>query len=121
MARLQTLRSPLQILRNGPAQSLGRIDATPRLRGRPGMRRREQWLQLHPLCAHCEQDNPPRVTAGEIVDHTRPLWAGGADDYETNGATLCRQHHDAKTACEAAMRAAGGWMAAPCTCGKHRG
>jgi 5-methylcytosine-specific restriction protein A len=35
-----------------------------------------------------------------IVDHVEPLWKGGADDYETNGQTLCKEHHDEKTAAE---------------------
>jgi 5-methylcytosine-specific restriction protein A len=68
--------------------------------------RRARWLYLHPLCCECEKEG--RVTAADVVDHDTPLWKGGADDYETNGRSLCNPHHDAKTAKEAAERAAGG-------------
>jgi 5-methylcytosine-specific restriction protein A len=51
----------------------------------------------------CEAEG--RVTVASVVDHRTPLWEGGADDYETNGQSLCDPHHDAKTAEEAARRA----------------
>ncbi len=75
--------------------------ATPRLRGRQWMERRESWLRLHPLCCDCEAKG--RVTAGEEVDHVIPLCKGGADD-ESNYATRCKDHHAAKTAREAKER-----------------
>jgi hypothetical protein len=61
------------------------------------------------------------VAAATVPDHRIPLWAGGPDDLEKNGDALCTEHHDAKTACEARMRAAGGWMSTPCICGQHAG
>ena len=90
---------------------------TARLQGKAGQQRRERYLRLLPLCIKCEATGA--VSAAAVVDHIVPLWAGGADDYGANGQGLCNRHHDVKTACEAAMRAAGGWMAAPCACGQH--
>lgn len=89
-----------------------------RLRGRAAVKRRANWLHDHPLCNHCEEAVPSRVAAAVTPDHIVPLWAGGADD-ESNLQSLCAADHDAKTACEARMRAAGGWMATACTCGQH--
>lgn len=93
---------------------------TQRLRGRAAVERRAEYLQQHPLCQECQahaQDLDATVAA--VVDHRIPLWAGGSDDYASNGNALCTPHHDAKTACEARMRAAGGWLVTPCTCGQH--
>jgi 5-methylcytosine-specific restriction endonuclease McrA len=78
--------------------------STRRLRGRAGMERRAKWLAEHPLCVHCQDGD--RTTAATIVDHKEPLWRGGADD-ESNFQSLCKTHHDAKTAKEAAERASG--------------
>lgn len=69
--------------------------ATPRLRGRAGVKRRHRWLSLHPLCCDCEAEG--FVTLGQEVDHVVPLWKGGQDD-ESNFATRCKDHHAAKTA-----------------------
>ena len=93
--------------------------STQRLRGRAAVDRRQRYLSLHPLCIRCTALD--MVGAASAVDHTVPLWAGGADDYETNAGGLCTEHHDAKTACEARMRTAGGWLSTPCTCGQHAG
>lgn len=88
-----------------------------RVRGRAGVDRRARFLQQHPLCAECVKQG--WTSATQIADHRVPLWAGGADDLKTNGNPLCRAHSDAKTACEASMRAAGGWLSTACTCGQH--
>lgn len=100
--KLKTLRPRLAVLSTPrlPAQH------TERLRGRAAVDRRSQWLYLHPLCVECDKEG--LVTVGQEVDHIVPLWMSGADDYEANGQTLCRQHHDAKTTAEAAQRARGG-------------
>lgn len=82
-----------------------RISATPRLRGSAWMKRRAIWLRTHPLCVHCEAEG---ITArAEEVDHIKPLWDGGVDS-EANYQGLCREHHKAKTALEAAERAKAG-------------
>lgn len=81
-----------------------RIAATPRQRGRKWMNRRERWLMDHPLCCDCHDEGI--VCQADEVDHVVPLWKGGADD-ETNYQSLCKPHHAAKTAREAAERARG--------------
>lgn len=50
-----------------------------------------------PLCRHCA--NAGRVRLGELVDHIRPLKAGGTND-EANLQTLCRACHKVKTDAE---------------------
>jgi 5-methylcytosine-specific restriction protein A len=56
------------------------------------------------LCQECRRQ--ARVSIGRVVDHIVPLWNGGSDEDE-NKELLCDPCHDAKTAREAAMRAAG--------------
>lgn len=116
MGRLPTLKPGLQRL-TPTLQGLPKAGDN-RLRGRAAVDRRAKYLRLHPLCTECERDC--RVTAGQVVDHKLPLWAGGQDDYATNGNVLCIPHHKAKSECEDRMRNAGGWLSTPCTCGQHR-
>jgi 5-methylcytosine-specific restriction endonuclease McrA len=66
-----------------------------RLRGRAGVERRKRWLELHPLCVHCEQEG--RVTAATTPDHIVALVNGGPDT-EENLQSLCNEHHREKTA-----------------------
>ncbi|MGE3348317.1 MAG: HNH endonuclease [Ramlibacter sp.] len=94
---LRSLSPALRTLKVNPR-------ATPRLTGKAGVERRARWLQKHPLCKHCEQEIPPRTTMADEVDHVIPLEQGGADN-ESNFQSLCRAHHAAKTAREAAQRA----------------
>lgn len=70
-----------------------------RIRGRRGQAIRADFLARHPLCALCKRDH--RVTAAVIVDHRTPLAEGGADD-DDNRQSLCKRHHDVKSAAEAA-------------------
>jgi len=114
--KLQTLKSRLGTV-PGRLQMAATL-STQRMRGRAAVDRRARWLEDHPLCVECEKEE--RVTAATTPDHVTPIWAGGADDLEANGQSLCAEHHDAKTACEARMRAAGGWLSTACTCGQHR-
>jgi len=76
-----------------------RKDAPARLSGRAGVERRARWLYAHPLCLHCMEGTPSRVSAGVIVDHVLPLSRGGADD-ESNLQTLCRACDRIKTAAD---------------------
>ena len=92
---------------------------TQRLRGGAGVKRRASFLDRNPLCVECVKHG--RTGLARVPDHRVPLWAGGSDDLEVNGNALCFTDHDAKTKCEARMRAAGGWMATPCQCGQHDG
>lgn len=115
MARLQMLKPRIQTV-PGRLQMAATL-STQRLRGRAAVDRRVEFLRRNTLCVECKAAG--RVAAATVPDHKVPLWAGGADDLAANGNALCTQHHDAKTACEARMRAAGGWLATPCNCGQH--
>jgi 5-methylcytosine-specific restriction protein A len=60
-----------------------------------------RFLKEHPLCYYCQQEDPPRVTAATVVDHSIPhkgdrrlFWD------ESNWRASCKPHHDAKTAKE---------------------
>ncbi len=114
--RLNSLKTSLNAL--PPRLSAAQPIEANRVRGSAGVKRRAGFLANRPLCAECDKEGNTRIAT--IADHKTPLWAGGADDLSANGNPLCYTHHDAKTACEAAMRAAGGWMATACTCGQHR-
>lgn len=103
MGRLKTIRSRVQPLR----RSLPKPAEPERMSGRAAVDRRARWLQVHPLCCMCEREG--KVRLAQVVDHITPLWAGGADDYDSNGQSLCNEHHDAKTAREAGERVAGGY------------
>lgn len=104
--RLQTLKPRVAVLSTSriAVMAPGRPDATPRLRGRAGVERRAMWLAQHPLCVDCEARGITKMA--DVVDHITPLWQGGADD-DSNLQSMCNQDHDAKTAREAAERAAG--------------
>lgn len=115
MTKLRTLNTAVRM-----APSLAPKTAAPeaqRLRGRPAVVRRREYLRLHPLCTACRRAD--RIEAATVPDHVVPLWAGGPDDLDSNGQALCEACHAAKTGCEAAMRAAGAWLATPCRCGLH--
>lgn len=115
--KLKVLQPRIQPLSGRLTQLTGNPAATPRLRGRAGVERRERYLRLHPLCVECTKGG--QTGAATVPDHKIPLWAGGADDLDINGNPLCSHHHGTKTACEARMRAAGGWLSTPCICGQH--
>jgi 5-methylcytosine-specific restriction protein A len=114
--KLQTLKPQLRTV-PGRLQMAATL-STQRLRGRAAVERRAAYLRKHPLCVACEAEG--LLSEATVPDHKQPLWAGGADDLEQNGQSLCRQHHDAKTACEARMRAAGAWLSTPCICEQHK-
>lgn len=102
MTKLTTLKPRIAVQPLRLTVTQDRAGATPRIRGRKWMDRRARWLQEHPLCCDCEAEG--RTTVADEVDHVIPLWEGGADD-ETNYASRCIPHHQAKTAREAARRA----------------
>ena len=114
--KLTTLKPRLTTL--SPLRASPLSAGSDRLRGRAAVDRRAGYLRLHPLCAECEREG--RVAAATVPDHAIPLWAGGQDDLTKNGNPLCTPHHDAKSGCEARMRAAGGWLSTACSCGQHR-
>lgn len=116
MGRLHTLKprvAALDIRRVASQQGTERIRGSALRRIRDRILRRDCGLCRCPVC----KATGALLLAGD-VDHTVPLWAGGAED-DSNRLSLSRDCHDAKSACEAAMRAAGGWMATTCVCGRH--
>lgn len=61
---------------------------------------RKAWLAKHPLCEECKRGG--HIRAATVVDHIIPH-KGDADlfwDSENNWQSLCKTHHDAKTAKE---------------------
>jgi 5-methylcytosine-specific restriction protein A len=76
-----------------------------RLRGRGLQRRNARLLRAAPLCDACRRVG--RVREAVEVDHIMALADGGSDRDEANLQTLCREHHDEKSAAEAAARARG--------------
>lgn len=58
---------------------------------------RQLWLIDHPLCAECERQG--RLEAGNVVDHIIPHKGDKELFYsQSNLQTLCKRHHDIKTA-----------------------
>jgi 5-methylcytosine-specific restriction protein A len=58
-------------------------------------------LKEHPYCVHCLAEGVQRLAVE--VDHIIPVAQGGGDDY-ANTQSLCRAHHQAKSARERARR-----------------
>ncbi|MDB5540539.1 MAG: endonuclease [Devosia sp.] len=70
--------------------------ATPRLRGRAGVKQRDRRLKrTNYLCEDCEALG--RITLATVVDHTIPLSKGGPDTDE-NTRNLCDEHDAIRTA-----------------------
>lgn len=64
----------------------------------------KQQKELHPLCCMCEREG--FTTPAEIADHIIPINQGGASLDINNLQSLCKKHHNAKSANES--RGAGG-------------
>jgi 5-methylcytosine-specific restriction protein A len=56
------------------------------------------WKESHPLCVECERKD--LVVVGKVVDHIRPINAGGERLSEDNVQTLCESCHNRKSANE---------------------
>lgn len=57
---------------------------------------REQYIELHPLCVHCEREG--RTTVAEHVHHVEDLAKAPHRKYdETNLEGLCRWCHNRET------------------------
>ena len=99
--RLPSLRPRLTLLDVRRSKPI----ATERIRGDTlqAIRYRHFWAK--PLCVHCEQAG--KTARATELDHIIPLWAGGRDD-DSNRQGLCHDCHAAKSAREAAIRAASG-------------
>jgi hypothetical protein len=116
MGRLHTLKPRVATLDTRRAQSPA---ATERIRGSALQTIRERILRRD--CGICRC--PQCVATGALrpareVDHSVPLWAGGAEA-DANRLSISEGCHQAKNACEARMRAMGGYDASLCTCGRH--
>jgi 5-methylcytosine-specific restriction protein A len=68
--------------------------ATPRLRGRAGMKQRQRRLLAEPLCRDCKAEG--KVTLATVPDHIVPLAFGGSDT-DDNIRCLCEHHHRIRT------------------------
>ncbi|ONN68122.1 hypothetical protein BTM36_01835 [Herbaspirillum sp. VT-16-41] len=82
------------------------VGGTPRIRGRQWMKMKTDALVASDgWCVMCLAEGIE--TLAVEVDHRDPLWRGGSND-QGNLQGLCKDHHDEKTAREAAERARGG-------------
>lgn len=107
MAKLQTLKPRLQTLGSKLQTVATRPGTVERKRGYAGVKDRERIRERDQgLCQQCLRNGIGRT--GWPVDHIVPLWKGGSDE-DDNKELLCDDCHDAKTAREAAERAAGCW------------
>lgn len=58
---------------------------------------REAWLRKYPLCKECERHG--YITAATVVDHIMPHRGDKVLFWDkTNWQSLCKTHHDEKTA-----------------------
>lgn len=73
------------------------VSGTPRLRGRAAVKRRAAFLRMHPLCAACAARG--RAEPATDVDHIRPRYRGGPDDW-ANLQSLCGPCHADKSVAE---------------------
>lgn len=104
--KLQTLKPRVAVMKATRQPAMVQT-GTKRIEGRARVDRNKKWKEAHPLCVACEAQGRTRPV--DEVDHKVPLWAGGPDD-ESNLQSLCSPCHELKTAREAAMRAAGGYI-----------
>jgi len=65
-----------------------------RIRGRLGLKLREQRLYAEPLCRDCKAEG--RIRAASTPDHIIPLAKGGTDT-DDNIRCLCAECHDKRT------------------------
>ena len=101
--RLTTLKPRLATLDTRRAAPAG----TGRIRGRELQRIRERILYRdRGMCQCSECKAAKRIRPATEVDHTLPLWAGGAETDE-NRLSLNAECHARKSAREAEMRAKG--------------
>lgn len=68
-----------------------------RIRGRAGVKLRQQVRSEEPMCRLCLARNLTRAT--DEIDHIKPLSAGGSND-RSNLQGLCKPCHEEKSARE---------------------
>lgn len=60
---------------------------------------RKAWLEKHPDCVHCLEEHV--VTSATVVDHIKPHKGDMQLFWDSsNWQSLCKSHHDRKTAKE---------------------
>ena len=117
MGRLKTLKPRLQSVGSRLTQ-VARVE-TQRITGSRLQTIRHRILTRDGGMCRCEMcKRTDDVRKATEVEHRVPLWAQGQED-DANRYAINTDCHKAKTDCEARMRAAGGWMATACTCGRH--
>jgi 5-methylcytosine-specific restriction endonuclease McrA len=112
---LTTLKLRLATIRSGIPPAAG----TDRIRGRALQTIRDRIFRRDNglcRCQLCQASNA--LNLANEVEHRIPLWAGGAES-DQNRYAIASACHEAKTECEARMRASGGWLASACSCGHH--
>jgi len=62
---------------------------------------RNYYIQRNPLCEACKRMNPPKVTAGQVVDHIKSINSGGHKTDLSNLQVLCHPCHNSKSGKEA--------------------
>ena len=60
---------------------------------------RNYYIQRNPLCEDCKRRD--KVTAGQVVDHIKPMNMGGHKTDLSNLQTLCTSCHNSKSGKEA--------------------
>lgn len=114
--KLKTLKARLQRVPSKLASlTTQNLDARPAGRTWQETRLRIQ-VRDGSMCGHCGKLWMP---GRDVVDHRVPRWAGGSDEDRNLWLLHSDPCHAEKTECEARMRAGGGWLARPCTCGQH--
>jgi len=101
LAKLDSKVATLDTRRVASLVAGGAGSENQRLRGRAGVERRKRFLNDNPLCVACIREG--RAEPSTVPDHKVPLWDGGPDTV-ANLQALCKRHHDAKSAAEAAER-----------------
>ena len=83
---------PRRSTRSARAKEYNKLYKTARWR-----RERRAYLNLHPLCRHCQEDGITKLA--DVVDHIVPHKGDVAMFYnQDNWQPLCKRHHDKKTA-----------------------
>mgnify|MGYP005990034541 FL=1 len=59
---------------------------------------RKFYIKDNPLCEHCKRKGI--TTAGQMVDHIKPITLGGNMLHQSNLQTLCNKCHAKKSAYE---------------------
>ncbi len=62
---------------------------------------RNYYIQMNPLCEQCKRED--KVTAGQCVDHIKPIRLGGLLLCVSNLQTLCNPCHSVKSGKESQL------------------